>query len=65
MLAQIFGPIYFKESWPRVVFILGKQYFCKEAILVWYLWTSETRSLERRPSFAMKVMFSPVAEMIR
>jgi len=24
MLDQIFGQIYFKESWPRDVFILGK-----------------------------------------
>jgi len=24
MSDQIFGPIYFKESWPRDIFILGK-----------------------------------------
>jgi len=24
MLDKIFGPIYFRESWPRDVFILGK-----------------------------------------
>jgi len=39
MLDQSLGPIYFKESWPRDVFILGKLHFCKEASLVWYLWT--------------------------
>jgi len=26
MLDQIFGPIHFRESWPRDVFILGKYY---------------------------------------
>jgi len=28
-----------KRSLPRDIFIPGQWYFCKEASLVWYLWT--------------------------